>query len=158
MKDDATFHDARLQELAQRLGTGAAERLDVERTAQAVVARLQEEARGPARPSVWSQPAWLKIAAALVVVAGAGVVARAVWPARPGAAAPVETVDLSDMSAPQLRELLRSVEQPGALQHSGRIGQPDRIPIRFDLTSCGPARACAAIKIFKRGRVKKQRF
>src|SRR5256885_163728 len=38
---------------------------------------------------------------------------RGVWPARPGVTLPVETVDLSDMSAPQLRELLRSVEQPG---------------------------------------------
>jgi len=133
MKDDATFHDARLQELAQRLGTRAAERLDVERTAQAVVARLQEEARGPARPSVWSQPAWLKIAAALVVVAGAGVVARGVWPARPGAGAPVETVDLSDMSAPQLRELLRSVEQPGAPEpvSSQDVGLEDLSPAQL---------------------------
>ena len=133
MKDDATLHDARLQELAQRLGTRAAERLDVERTAQAVVARLREEARGPARPSVWSQPAWLKIAAALVVVAGAGVVARAVWPARPGAAAPVETVDLSDMSAPQLRELLRSVEQPGAPEpvSSQDVGLEDLSPAQL---------------------------
>jgi len=133
MKDDATFHDARLQELAQRLGTRAAERLDVERTAQAVVARLQEEARAPARPSVWRQPAWLKIAAALVVVAGAGVVARGVWPARPGAAAPVETVDLSDMSAPQLRELLRSVEQPGAPEpvSSQDVGLEDLSPAQL---------------------------
>ena len=114
MKDDATFHDAKLQELAQRLGTRAAERLDVERAAQAVVARLREERRAPLRGTwTWRRPAWLKIAAALVVVVGAGVVARGVWPARPGVTLPVETVDLSDMSAPQLRELLRSVEQPG---------------------------------------------
>ena len=133
MKDDATFHDAKLQELAQRLGTRAAERLDVERTAHAVVARLREEARAPARPSVWSRPAWLKIAAALVVVAGAGVVARGVWPARPGAAAPVETVDLSDMSAPQLRELLRSVEQPGAPEpvSSQDVGLEDLSPAQL---------------------------
>src|SRR5205807_3563877 len=98
MKDDATFHEAKLQELAQRLGTRAAERLDVERTAQAVVARLHEEARAPARPSVWSQPAWLKIAAALVIVVGAGAVARGVRQAPSGATGPVETVDLSDMS------------------------------------------------------------
>ena len=133
MKDDATFHDAKLQELAQRLGARAAERLDVERTAQAVVARLHEEARAPARPSVWSQPAWLKIAAALVVVAGAGVVARGVWPARPGAPAPVETVDLSDISAPQLRELLRSFEQPGAPEpvSSQDVGLEDLSPAQL---------------------------
>ena len=133
MKDDATFHDAKLQELAQRLGTRAAERLDVERTAQAVVARLREEAGAPARPSVWSQPAWLKIAAALVVVVGAGVVAQGVWPAPPGVALPVETVDLSDMSAPQLRELLRSVEQPGAPEpvSSQDVGLEDLSPAQL---------------------------
>ena len=133
MKEDATFHDAKLHELAQRLGTRAAERLDVERTAQAVVARLQEEARAPARPSVWNQPAWLKIAAALVVVGGAGVVARGVWPAPPDDAAAVETVDLSDMSAPQLRELLRSVEQPGGPEpvSSQDVGLEDLSPAQL---------------------------
>jgi len=133
MKDDATFHDAELQELAQRLGTRAAERLDVERTAQAVVARLREEAGAPARPSVWSQPAWLKIAAALVVVVGAGVVARGVWPGPPGVALPVETVDLSDMSAPQLRELLRSVEQADAPEpvSSQDVGLEDLSPAQL---------------------------
>ena len=52
----------------------------------------------------------------------------------------------------------RCVKQPGTFQHSRRISQPNRIPIRLNLAGCGPARACAAIKIFKRGRVKKQRF
>ena len=133
MKDDATFHDAKLQELAQRLGTRAAERLDVERTAQAVVARLREEARAPARPSVWSQPAWLRIAAALVIVAGAGLVARSMWQTPSGAPAPVETVDLSDISAPQLRELLRSFEQPGAPEpvSSQDVGLEDLSPAQL---------------------------
>ena len=120
-----------MQELAQRLGTRAAERLDVERTAQAVVARLREEAGAPARPSVWSQPAWLKIAAALVVVVGAGVVARGVWPARPGVALPVETVDLSDMSAPQLRELLRNVEQAPEPVSSQDVGLEELSPAQL---------------------------
>ena len=133
MKDDATFHDAKLQELAQRLGTRAAERLDVERTAQAVVARLHEEARAPARPSVWSQPAWLRIAAALVIVAGAGLVARSMWQTPSGAPAPVETVDLSDISAPQLRELLRSFEQPGEPEpvSSQDVGLEDLSPAQL---------------------------
>src|SRR5439155_6149948 len=42
MKEDGTLHDAMVQDAARRLGAGAAERLDVERTAQAVVARLRE--------------------------------------------------------------------------------------------------------------------
>jgi len=113
MNDDGTLHDATLQDAARRLGVTAAERLDVERTAQAVVARLRAEPR--ARGAwVWIQPAWLKIAAALVIVAGAGVVTRALWREPPGAAAPIETIDLGDLSAAQLSELLRSVERPGA--------------------------------------------
>ncbi|PYP58830.1 MAG: hypothetical protein DMD44_06780 [Gemmatimonadetes bacterium] len=133
MKDDATFHDAKLQELAQRLGTRAAERLDVERTAQAVVTRLHAEARAPARPSVWSQPAWLKIAAALVIVVGAGAVARGVRQAPSGAAGSVETVDLSDMSAPQLRALLESVGQPGTQEpvSSQDVGLEDLSPAQL---------------------------
>ena len=39
MNDDATLHDDKLQEVARRRGARAAERLDVERTAEAVVAR-----------------------------------------------------------------------------------------------------------------------
>ena len=134
MNDDGTSHDATLEDAARRLGAGAAERLDVERTVQAVLARLREEPRAPLRAAwAWSRPAWLKIAAALVVVAGAGVVARGVWPARPGAGAPVETVDLSDMSAPQLRELLRSVEQPGAPEpvSSQDVGLEDLSPAQL---------------------------
>ncbi len=41
MNDDATLQDDKLQEVARRLGARAAERLDVEGTAQAVVARFQ---------------------------------------------------------------------------------------------------------------------
>ena len=53
MNDDATLHDAKLQEVARRLGAHAAERLDVERTAQAVVARLRTEPRAQVRVLGW---------------------------------------------------------------------------------------------------------
>src|SRR5207244_10082655 len=79
-----------------------------------VVARLQEAARAPARPPVWSQPAWLKIAAALVLVGGASIVARGSWPRASGVAPQVETVDLGELSPAQLREVLNSLDQPGA--------------------------------------------
>src|SRR2546429_8325117 len=72
MNDDATLHDDKLQEVARRLGARAAERLDVERTAQAVVARLRTEPRAEIRVLGWIRPAWLRIAAVLVVVVGAG--------------------------------------------------------------------------------------
>ena len=117
MNDDGTLDDAGLREVARRLGVRAADRVDVERTAQAVVARLREEQRAPLRRAwTWSQPVWLKIAAALVIVAGSGLVARAVRHAPSGLAAPVEAVDLGDLSVAELRELLQSVEQPGAVE------------------------------------------
>src|SRR5947208_2629314 len=66
MNDDVTLHDDKLQEVARRLGARAAERLDVERTAEAVVARLRTEPRAEVRVLGWIQPAWLRIAAVLV--------------------------------------------------------------------------------------------
>ncbi|PYO28866.1 MAG: hypothetical protein DMD73_04110 [Gemmatimonadetes bacterium] len=118
MNDDGTLDDAGLRQVARRLGARAADRVDVERTAQAVVARLREERHEPSSREawLWTSPVWLKIAAALVIVAGAGVVARAVRHAPSGLAAPVETVDLGDLSVAELRELLQSVEQPGAAE------------------------------------------
>src|SRR3989442_16027169 len=75
MNDDATLHDDELQEVARRLGARAAERLDVEGTAQAVVARLRTQPRAEIRGLGWIRPAWLRIAAMLVIVVGGGGVA-----------------------------------------------------------------------------------
>ena len=65
--------------------------------------------------------------------AGAGIVMRGVRQPPSGAAAPVETVDLSDMSAPQLRELLRSVEQADAPEpvSSQDVGLDDLSPAQL---------------------------
>ena len=52
----------------------------------------------------------------------------------------------------------RGVEQARAFEHSGRIGEPDRIPVGLDLTRGGPARTCAPIEILKRRRIQKQCF
>jgi hypothetical protein len=110
-EDDAMLNDAKLQELAQKLGARAAERLDVERTARAVVERLRTEPR--AEVWVWIRPAWLRIAAAVVVLVGAGAVALEMRtpptskPARVAAAG-----ELGDLSAEQLREVLEVVGQP----------------------------------------------
>jgi hypothetical protein len=106
--------DAKLQEIAQRLGAQAAERLNIERTAEAVVTRLRHEPRGTTSAWVWRQPAWLRIAAAVVLVLGAGWMARGLLgPTRPPLAVvtPVGD-DLSDLTAEQLRETMRSLEQP----------------------------------------------
>lgn len=131
MNDDATLYDAMLQEIARRLGTRAAERLDVERTAQAVVARLREERQAPDR--LWARlPAgWLRIAAALVLLAGAGLVTRSVWRRPPaGDVAQIDAPDLGDLSADQLRDLLNTVSQPAPVEpvSAQEVGLEDLSP------------------------------
>jgi hypothetical protein len=116
-KGDATVDDAKLQELARTLGTRAAERLDVERTAKAVIERLRTEPR--AEVWVWVRPAWLRIAAAVVVLVGAGAIALEMRttptsePARVAAAG-----ELGDLSAEQLRQVLDAVGQPDEQQQT----------------------------------------
>ncbi len=114
MNDDATLHDDKLHEVARRLGARAAERLDVERTAQAVVARLRTEPRAPVRVLGWTRPAWLRIAAVLVMVVGGGVVVRSLWhkPTTTTLAA-AAGAELNDLSADQLRQVLEAVGEPG---------------------------------------------
>jgi hypothetical protein len=113
---DDELHDTALRQLAERLGTRAAERLDVERAAEAVVTRLRQEPQGAGR--VWAAFAarWLRIAAALVLVVGAGLVARGAFqptalPA-PSLAVLGASPELNELSAPQLEELLRTVAEP----------------------------------------------
>ena len=116
MNDDATLHDDKLQEVARHLGTRAAERLDVERTAQAVVERLRTEPRAEVRVLGWIQPAWLRIAAVLLLLVGAGVVALNVRGPRPTTRLPPASAggELSELSGDELRIVLAALEEPGA--------------------------------------------
>jgi hypothetical protein len=105
--------EVRLEAMAQRLGTQAAERLNVERTTAAVIGRLRAE---PPRASRWSwmQPTWLRIAAALVVLVGGGLIARRafVQPGNAGhAIAHFVRDDLTDLSRDQLREVLNRLDE-----------------------------------------------
>ena len=122
MNDDAMLHDAKLQEVAQRLGAGAASRLDVERTARAVVERLRVGPR--AERWTWVQPAWLRIAAAAILVIGGGLVTRVlVWQRAPGSAVVVPVgEDLTDLTAEQLREALTVLDQPVSEEGAGDTG------------------------------------
>jgi hypothetical protein len=105
MNDD----DAKLQEIAKRLGARAAERLDVAQTARAVLERLREQ---PAAPSAWVQPAWLRIAAALVILVGGAVGLRQVWRGYgDDHAAHFVADDLRDLSADQLRDVLATLDE-----------------------------------------------
>jgi hypothetical protein len=104
-RDD--LDDARLRELAQRLGARAAERLDVEHTAAAVLERLRQS------PATHRMPSWLAIAAGLVLLLGAGTVWRVVrhQPTSVPAVA-AAGIDLKTLSADQLREVLNVIDQP----------------------------------------------
>ena len=108
--------DANLQEIAQRLGARAAERLDVERTAEAVVARLRTEPRAEVRVLGWIQPAWLRIAAVLLLLIGAGVVALNVRGPQPTTPLPPASAggELSELSGNELRIVLAALEEPSA--------------------------------------------
>ena len=116
MNDDATLHDDKLQEVARRLGTRAAERLDVERTAQAVVERLRTEPRAEVRVLGWIQPAWLRIAAVLLLLVGAGVVALNVRGPQPTTPLPPASAggELSELSGDELRIVLAALQEPSA--------------------------------------------
>jgi methylaspartate ammonia-lyase len=118
MNDDATLDDGKLQEVARRLGARAADRLDVERTAQAVVTRLRTEPRADIRVLGSIRPAWLRSAAALVMVVGAGVVALNMRVPRFTTPVPSATAsgELSELSGDELRAVLEAVGQPGGEQ------------------------------------------
>jgi hypothetical protein len=118
MNDDPTLDDGKLQEVARRLGARAADRLDVERTAQAVVTRLRTEPRADIRVLGRIRPAWLRIAAALVLLVGAGVVALNVRVPLFMTPVPAATAsgELSELSGDELRAVLEAVGQAGGEQ------------------------------------------
>jgi hypothetical protein len=100
----------RLESLAKSLGNEAAARLDVEATARKVIERLREQ---PARRASWIQPAWLRIAAALVIVVGGAVAIRQIRPSRTDVAHGAHFVadDLNDLSTDELRDVLTRFDE-----------------------------------------------
>ncbi len=106
------MNDDELEKLAQRLGARAAERLDVEATAQAVIERLRAERAAGARIGLWLPRQWLRIAAALVIVVGGGALALRIMHTTPPtvASAPAE---LDGLSTDQLKQVLDGVGESG---------------------------------------------
>ncbi len=101
--------DAKLHEMAQRLGARAAERLDVEATAAAVLRRLS--AREQQRTLWWMQPAWLRAAAAVVLIAGGVALWRTGGPRMPVHPSHYIAEDLNGLSADDLRDVLSGLDQ-----------------------------------------------
>ncbi len=106
------MNDDELERLAQRLGARAAERLDVEAIAQAVIERVRAERAAGERIGVWPQRQWLRIAAALVIVVGGGALASRILRTNqpPVASAPA---DLDGLSTDQLKQVLDGVGESG---------------------------------------------
>lgn len=106
--------DEELERLAQRLGARAAEQVDVERAAAAVVAQLRQQPSSAPRGWAVRGRVWLRVAAAAVLVLGVGVMARGGRRDRPPMAAAVVPLgeDLSGLSAAQLRETITALDQP----------------------------------------------
>src|SRR5262245_60690036 len=119
------MNEERMEQLARQLGARAAERLDVAKTARQVVERLREQPREAPR-ATWIQPAWLRIAAAVVIVVGSGALLRQVIP-RGGAVAGQHGAhyvsdDLRDLSADELRDVLGSFDE---ILGSDSVADPD---------------------------------
>jgi len=104
--------DAKLHEAARRLGTAAADKLDVDRIAAAVVERLRSDSAPAAHPAWrWIQPAWLRIAATVLVLVGGGLVLQQVRNPTTAHGAHFVTDDLTDLSADQLRDVLNTLDE-----------------------------------------------
>jgi hypothetical protein len=121
------------EQLARRLGAEAADRLDVERTAQAVVARLRA-GDVPQRPPIrWMQPAWMRAAAGVVLIIGAGLLIywRLQHPT-PETVDPTVVVasagELQDFTSGQLRNVLNGLDSTVEMTptvHAGEAGVED---------------------------------
>jgi len=74
-----------------------------------VVERLRSEPVG-ARPG-WIQPAWLRIAAAVLVLVGGGLILQTVRSPAVSHGAHLVTDDLTDLSADQLQDVLNTLDE-----------------------------------------------
>lgn len=108
--------DRDLEKLARALGQGAGDRLDVERVAAGLVARLRADRERAAQPqrAWWTGPMVLRLAAALAVLAVGGAVARGRLHRSEPATAVVAVPALRDLTGDELIEVFDSlgVEAP----------------------------------------------
>jgi len=127
--------DARLRALAALLGAQAAQRIDADLVARRVVERLRRPVAVPLPRRVHRVvPVWLRLAAVLMVLAGAGVAARALL-LHPAPLTQFVTADLAGLDVDELSELLSTLDQtlseardpaPGGLDELD-VDQLDRV-------------------------------
>ena len=127
--------ERRIEQIAPGLGQDAADRVDLERVATGVVARLRAERRFGGTAVVWR---WLAVAAALALGAGATVLSfRAT--SQPGITPPtVAAAPLLDpLSADELVEVLDSLTWESAVheQHTYGLDDLDTAQLRELLAS-----------------------
>jgi hypothetical protein len=104
--------DAKLENLAKRLGTAAAQRLDIEATTRKVLAGLRET---PVRRRTWIEVHALRIAAAIVLLVGGSLVVSRLTPGpRPGVSShPAHLIadDLGDLTNDELQAVLNQFDE-----------------------------------------------
>src|SRR3989442_10344080 len=112
------LHDEQLRLVAQPLGAAAADRLDVEQTTAAVLARLRT-GRTPARPVplLKTRRAWLAAAAVVALVIGTVVLARHALTSHVPVVVDTMSVpttspgDLANLTPAQLRDVLAALDE-----------------------------------------------
>ena len=102
------MNEHEMERLAERLGERAAQRLDIEATARAVVERLREQ---PVRRIGWTPPEWLRVAAVVALLLGAGVVLDRII--TPGNSAPASygLEDLQELTTAELEQVLATLDR-----------------------------------------------
>lgn len=113
------MEEKELERLARRLGDGAAARLDVERTAERVLARLRERSpeddkvvalpSGRAPAVGFRMPGWLKVAALVVLLVGGGLIGRAAWKGGGSEGVTAVPYELAELEVSELEEVLDSL-------------------------------------------------
>ena len=101
------MNEHELERLAQQLGRRAAERLDVDATARAVVERLRE----PVKREGWTPPEWLRVAAVVTLLVGVGIALQRGGTTGTQVAASYGLEDLGELTTAELEQMLATLDR-----------------------------------------------